>query len=128
MTAMCTPDIHSVLQRLRASRLPFNLQLVARIEDLAAAFADDYEGRQISTPSLARLIDYVEASPSLGYPDLTLTPTGDCYAEWRDPQAGKIAIEFSGSGGGAVGVRIYNPTGTQAEWCGHIAHAPLTIS
>ena len=126
MTAMCTPDIHSVLQRLRASRLPFNLRLVARIEDLAAAFADDYEGRQISARSLAGLIDYLEALPLVGYPDLTLTPTGDCYAEYRDPQAGKIAIEFSGSD--AVGVRIYNPTGTQAEWCGHIAHAPLTIS
>ena len=60
------PDIHSVLQRLRASRLPFNLQLVARIEVLAAAFADDYEGRQISARSLAGLIDYLEASPLLG--------------------------------------------------------------
>jgi hypothetical protein len=93
------PDIHIVLRRLRVSRLPFNLRLVARIEDLAAAFADDYEGRQISARSLAGLIDYLEASPLVGYPDLTLTPTGDCYAEWRDPHAGKIVIEFSDSGG-----------------------------
>lgn len=98
MPEINSPDILSLLQRLRASRLPFNLQLVARIEDLAAAFADDYEGRQISAGSLSGLIDYLEASPLVGKPDLTLTPSGDCYAEWRHPQAGKSVIEFSNSG------------------------------
>lgn len=99
MPEINSPDIHILLQRLRASRLPFNLQLVARIEDLAAAFADDYEGRQISAGSLSGLIDYLEASPLVGYPDLTLTPSGDCYAEWRNPRVGKSVIEFSNSGG-----------------------------
>jgi hypothetical protein len=99
MTSIRTADIDIVLQRLRASRLLFNLRLVARIEHLAAAFADDYEGRQISAGSLSALIDYLEASPLVGYPDLTPTPTGDCYAEWRDPRAGEIVIEFSDSGG-----------------------------
>jgi hypothetical protein len=76
MSELNSPDIHIVLQRLRASRLPFNLRLVARIEDLAVAFADDYDGRHLSARSLSGLIDYLEASPLVGYPDLTLAPTG----------------------------------------------------
>ena len=96
---MTTPsaDLIRPLARLQASALPFKARLAARIESLQGSFAEDYEGRQLSPSSLDGLIDFLEASPPSGYPDLTLTPAGDCYAEWRTSHS-KVAIEFLASG------------------------------
>lgn len=98
MTTARPLSIDMVLDRLRNSRLPFNTRLAARIDDLVRAFADDYEGRSVSTGSVAALVDHLEASPLLSYPDLTLTPSGDCYAEWQDPHGCKTSIEFCDAG------------------------------
>jgi hypothetical protein len=92
-----SPDLNRTLMRLRASLLPFKIRLAARIEALQVSFAEDYDGRQPSPRSFDGLIDFLEASPPSGYPDLTLTPSGDCYAEWRGSH-GKVAIEFLASG------------------------------
>ena len=96
---MTTPsaDLIRSLARLLASALPFKARLAARIESLQVSFAEDYEGRQLSPSSLDGLIDFLEASPPSGYPDLTLTPAGDCYAEWRTLHS-KVAIEFLATG------------------------------
>ncbi len=90
-------SLEAVIRRLQSSQLPFNVRLAARIEHLAAAFADDYGGH-LSVRSLAGLIDFLEAAPPSGYPDLTMTPAGDCYAEWHGLQGRKVAIEFLDSG------------------------------
>src|SRR6266850_1793155 len=98
MIDMTTPDVATVLSRLLATQLPFKARLADRIATLATAFSDNYDGRQLSARSAAGLIDFLEAAPPSGYPDLTLTPAGDCYAEWRGPQGRKVAIEFLDSG------------------------------
>ena len=98
MTDMETPDMTTVLSRLLATPLPFKARLADRIANLAAVFPDDYDGRQLSARSASGLVDFLEAGPPSGYPDLTLTPAGDCYAEWRGPQGRKVAIEFLDSG------------------------------
>ena len=99
MTAARQLSIELVLDRLRNSRLPFKARLAAQIYVLVRAFADDYEGRSVPASSVAALIDHLETSPLPSYPDLTLTPSGDCYAEWQDPHRRKISIEFCDTGG-----------------------------
>jgi hypothetical protein len=98
MTDHLAPSLEAALRRLQGTQIPFKAQLAARIEHLSAAFADDYDGHHLSTRSIAGLIDFLEAAPLSGYPDLTLTPAGDCYAEWQEPQGRKVAIEFRDSG------------------------------
>jgi hypothetical protein len=98
MTDSTTPDLVAVMSRLHATHLPFKTKLADRLANLATLFSDDYDGRELSTRSVTGLIDFLEASPQSGYPDLTLTPAGDCYAEWRGPQGRKVAIEFRDSG------------------------------
>ena len=94
MTEPKTPGLAPVLTRLQATQLPYRDRLAQRIEHLAGAFSDDYEGRPLSVRSMAGLIDFLQTVPPSGYPDLTLTPDGDCYAEWRGSQGRKVAIEF----------------------------------
>ena len=96
-TKMST-SLEAALRRLQGTQLPFKARLAARIEHLAAAFADDYDGLTLSARSIAGLIDFLEAAPPSGYPDLTMTPAGDCYAEWHGSQGRKVAIEFLESG------------------------------
>lgn len=91
-------SIEAVLLRLAGTHLPFKARLAARIEHLATAFADDYDGQALSARSIDGLIDFLEATPPSDYPDLTVTPAGDCYAEWRGSQGRKVAIEFLESG------------------------------
>ena len=98
MTDMEAPDLTTVLSRLLATQLPFKARLADRIANLAALFSDHYDGRQMSARSASGLIDFLEAAAPSGYPDLTLTPAGDCYAEWRGPQGRKVAIELLDSG------------------------------
>lgn len=103
-----TNDLNRSLVRLRSSALPFKMRLAERIEALDMAFAEDYDGRHPSSKSVDGLLDFLEASPPSGYPDLTLTPAGDCYAEWRGSR-GKVAIEFLASGDARYLVFRSNP-------------------
>ena len=88
--------LEPVFARLRASAIPYRERLIDRIAQLSEAFADDYDGRVLSAQSLSGLIDYLEAHPASGYPDLTATPAGDAYAEWRSAE-GRLTREFAGS-------------------------------
>jgi hypothetical protein len=90
-------DLSRTLARLRNSELSFKARLAERIDTLVVAFEEDYEGHQPSARSIDGLIDFLAASPPSQYPDLTFTPAGDCYAEWRSLR-GKVAIEFLASG------------------------------
>ena len=98
MTDQLAPTLEATLRRLLGTQVPFKVQLAARIEHVSAAFADDYDSHQLSARSIVALIDFLEATPPSGFPDLTLTPTGDCYAEWHGSQDRK-------GGGIGVGVR-----------------------
>lgn len=91
-------DLDVLVRRLQATALTYKSRLADRIVHLSAAFAEDYDGRTLSARSLAGLIDFLESSPSTGYPDLTATPTGDAYAEWHGPQGRRLTIEFLDSG------------------------------
>ena len=92
------PHLDALVQKLDATALPYKDRLVARIGHLSAAFAEDYDGRLLSAHSLTGLIEFLESSPSSGYPDLTATPAGDAYAEWHGPQGRLLTIEFLASG------------------------------
>ena len=91
-------QLDAVIHRLQATALHYKGRLAERITQLSAAFADDYDGRVLSALSLAGLIDFLESSPSSGYPDLTATPAGDAYAEWHGRQGRLLTIEFLDSG------------------------------
>jgi hypothetical protein len=92
------------VKRLEQGRLPFGARLAQRLGVLSAAFAEDYEGGTVSARATNELINFLEAmhlpegKGFFGYPDLTVAPTGDLYAEWRYADDCTIAIEFLDSG------------------------------
>lgn len=98
MTKPNTSKPDAIEMRLAASLLPFASRLADRIATLRAAFAEDYDGRQLSCRAIATLIEFLESTPSLPYPDLTATPAGDIYAGWRRPEGHALTIEFMDSG------------------------------
>ena len=91
-------DLEPVLRRLRTTQLPYKDRLAQRVADLVLAFADDYPEGRLSARALDALIDFLETKLSPGYPDLTATPMGDFYAEWRRSDHRRLAIEFMSSG------------------------------
>jgi hypothetical protein len=99
-----THSFDASVKRLEQSRLPFGTRLAQRLVVLASAFAEDYENGTISTRAATELINFLEHSNLVegigifGYPDLTVTPVGDLYAEWRYADDCTIAIEFLASG------------------------------
>jgi hypothetical protein len=94
------------VKRLEQSRLPFGTRLARRLVVLGAAFADDYESATISPRAATELVNFlehtnlVEGTGIFGYPDLTVTPVGDLYAESRYADDCTLAIEFLDSGHG----------------------------
>ena len=90
--------LEHVLSRLRASSIACKGRLEERIVKLTAAFAEDYDDGALSACAFSGLVDFLEACPSSGYPDVTATPAGDVYAEWRGPHGHLLTIEFLDSG------------------------------
>ena len=101
MTATKNPaedGVVNVLKALDAGRRIDKARLRDRIVALQDAYAADYDGKSLSIDSLAAIIDYLETSPAVPYPDLTVTPDGGMYAEWRGADGKKLAIEFMDQG------------------------------
>ena len=96
---MPTPSyLKPLLVRLKAGTIVYKDRLEHRIIELSVAFAEDYDDYRLSTRAFAGLVDYLESSPSFGYPDVTATPDGGPYAEWRGSQGRLLTIEFLESG------------------------------
>jgi hypothetical protein len=87
-----------VLKRLEGSDLSFRSRLMDRLSVLASAFAEDYAGQALSPRATDALTTFLLGDPSFGYPDLTATPAGDLYAEWRGNAGRALTIEFLDSG------------------------------
>ena len=92
------PHLDILIRRLQSTSIAYQTRLAERIIKLSTAFAEDYDGHTLSAQSLAGLVDFLEASPASGYPDLTATPAGDVYAEWHGPEGRRLTIEFLASG------------------------------
>ena len=90
-------NVQVCLQRLSRSALPFGSRLADRVSTLAVAYADDYDSA-LSVRAIDGLVTFLEADASVGYPDVTATPAGDLYAEWRGTDGRKLSIEFLDSG------------------------------
>ena len=84
--------------KLDASSLSFKKSLADRLNQVAITFAEDYDGASIAPSSLEALVDYLESSPNPAHPDVTATPAGDLYAEWRSRSGQRLGIEFLASG------------------------------
>ena len=91
-------DFKTCLGLINLSDLPFKERLLARLASLEVAFAEDYDGGRLSARSGSALVNFLQADRSFGYPDITATPSGDLYAEWRGSNGCKFAIEFLNSG------------------------------
>ena len=85
------------LQRLARGALPFGARLADRISALAVAFTEDYEGT-LSARAIDAFVTFLEGNAAFGYPDLTATPAGDLYAEWRGANGRMLTIEFLDTG------------------------------
>ncbi len=93
------PEMGRALRRLAGSRHVWNERLSRRILQLCDVFAEDYPGRRLSSRSVHALIDFLELlSLSPEYPDVTVTPAGDLYAEWRRQDGRHVTIELLDSG------------------------------
>ncbi len=91
-------SLTAALLRLDASALPCKARLADRMTKLADVFAEDYDGRDLSARSAEAFVTFLAASPNLAYPDITATPAGDLYAEWRGQHGRLLTIEFLESG------------------------------
>ena len=86
------------MQLLAGSRLEFKSQLAQRLAHLAECFAVDYDGQEISAGAVLSLIEFLIEGKNYRYPDITVTPVGNVYAEWRGPGDRSLSIEFTDSG------------------------------
>ncbi len=93
------PEFSVELQRLTNSRHAWRDRLSRRIAILREAFAEDYPGQRLSVRSVRALIDFLELLDTPpGYPEVTATPAGDLYAEWRQGDGRHVSIELLDSG------------------------------
>lgn len=88
----------AVLRILEEGRRPDKERLIRRISFLCEAYAEDYGGAVLSSRSAAACVEFLEAEPTVPYPDLTATPSGDLFAEWRGLERRTLSIEFLDSG------------------------------
>lgn len=93
-------DLALALERLSASRHPWKDRLCKRIAELCLTFEEDYPGQTLSARSVSAFVEFLDLLPSTPqYPDVTVTPDGDIYAEWRHTKKGQhITIELLDSG------------------------------
>jgi hypothetical protein len=90
--------LNAGMQLLVNSQLEFKSRLAQRLAHLAECFADDYDGQDISDRAVLLLIEFLIEGQNFRYPDLTVTPGGNIYAEWRGPGDRSLSIEFTDSG------------------------------
>jgi len=84
-----------ILTQLRfATKIPYREAMGTRIESLLEAFQQDSSGVAASVKSLQSLLTFLEAHPSLKYPSLTLTPSGDFYASWKENRTHVFSVQF----------------------------------
>jgi hypothetical protein len=76
------------------SSLSYRDRLAARMEELLDAYVEENEGRTFSADSLRALINFLEGNPSFNYPVLTLTPSGNLYAQWKSGKDKLLSIHF----------------------------------
>lgn len=77
-----------------ASNLPYKVRLAARLSELIDSYKDDFEGRVFSADSLRSLMEFLESSPQLKYPTLTVTPSGCLYASWKQGRNHIFSVQF----------------------------------
>ena len=93
------PALKSALQRLEASSHSWKDRLSKRIAELGVVFAEDYPGKNLSARSVDSFVLFLDLLPrSPDYPDVTATPAGDIYAEWRRVNGRHFTIEVLDSG------------------------------
>lgn len=88
-----------ILKRLSgATTLLFREAMSARIASLLEAFQEDSGGVAVSVNSLQSLLAFLEAHPTLKYPAITLTPSGDFYASWKENRTQVFSVQFLDNG------------------------------
>ena len=90
--------VDTYMKLLDQSSLPFKARLADRLAVLTSAFAEDYDRGTLSPRAIDALVTFLASSASFGYPELTATPAGDLYAEWRGSDGRILTIEFLDSG------------------------------
>jgi hypothetical protein len=88
-------QFESLLADIAASEHEHAARLASRLQYLAQSCAEDYEGRRLSLESADALSRYLAGRPSLGWPELTVTPAGKLYAEWQWGDRCRFSVEFS---------------------------------
>jgi hypothetical protein len=85
---------HRIDQIRLSSTLSYRDRFVARIKALLNAYAEENEGRAFSSDSLRALVNFLEENSGFNYPDLTLTPSGNMYAQWKSGKNKLLSIHF----------------------------------
>jgi hypothetical protein len=91
-------SLEECLSKLARGKLAYKARLADRLSVLSVAYGDDYEGQSLAPASVTAFVDFLEMGNAFRYPDITATPAGDIYAEWRGPDSRALTIEFLASG------------------------------
>lgn len=91
----CSVEQHRLISTFRDLRVTHADNLVARLEYLwAASIEDQPTNCVISSASLRHFRNFVESHPMVSYPDVTITPGGEVYAQWRGQGKNLFALQF----------------------------------
>lgn len=63
---------------------PYGIRLASRINDLIKElYKEEPDNPHLSVESLRRFVSFIQNNPNLKYPEITITPSGDIFAQWR---------------------------------------------
>jgi hypothetical protein len=78
---------------------PWAARLARRLDALFEATRESYPDEPlVSVASLRGFLRFLELEPRLRYPDITISPQGNLWAEWRAGRERHLAIEFLPAG------------------------------
>lgn len=69
-------------------------RIADRTANLLELYKEDYDGRALSSSSLATFIDFLNFHPNSKFPTITATPAGELYVQWKHDESQRLGIQF----------------------------------
>jgi hypothetical protein len=90
-----TTDIELYIRALREQKaIRYADRIADRTANLLELYKDDYDGKALSSSSLATFIDFLSFHPNSKFPTITATPAGELYVQWKHDESQRLGIQF----------------------------------
>ncbi|MDI2593105.1 hypothetical protein POF45_16960 [Pseudomonas sp. 681] len=90
-----TTEIDNYICKLRALHVVKNAGRIAdRIVNLLDLYKEDYDGKSLSSPSLATFTEFLILHSASKFPSITATPAGELYVQWKHSESQRLGIQF----------------------------------